>query len=427
MRNELEDLQQQALEQAKQQVKNMAKESAKKVGQQILHAIAPILPYILIVFAIVVIIAGLYDWGTIEAEASQDMYSASSSSWQQFLEYVATKEGGTKTEDGQYYIVENDSAGNPTVGHGLCLKSSDGYLHTGEFNDYDIDSKELADNWLSGDRSGKVSVEICDSIWETHVKAKYDSIVSKYPDLTTYQHYALTDVVYRRGNTDGFQDKYNSKWSGSDDQFGNYVENDESFSTDTLFEFFWNGGHSLEGVNTRKKDQWVLFKYGYYRPLDEYFIEGSAGDILQVAKELHDAQKSWSYSTTTLCSDIEKAINSPYKTTCCATYVSSILYKAGYETKEQMNSFSFNSSNELKEHFIARGWEQITSYNDLQAGDVVFMDTDEGERDINHVQLYAGDGKWYNAGSNDAIQGDAPKEWNCSSEFMLALRPVPLN
>lgn len=360
------------------------------------------------------------------SSSGEGLASASSSSWQQFLKYLATKEGGPKSSDGQYYIVSNDGAGYPTIGHGLCLKSSDGYLHTGEFNDYGIDSKELADNWLSGDRSGKVSVEICDSIWETHVKAKYDSIVSKYPDLTAYQHYALTDVVYRRGNTDGFQDKYNSKWSGSDDQFGNYVENDESFSTDTLFEFFWNGGHSLEGVNIRKKDQWVLFKYGYYRPLGEYFIEGSAGDILQVAKELHDAQKSWSYSTTTLCSDIEKAINSPYKTTCCATYVSSILYKAGYETKEQMNSFNFNSSNALKDHFIARGWEKITSYKDLQAGDIVFMDTNGGGA-INHVQLCAGDDKWYNAGSDNAIQGEAPKEYNCSSQFMLALRPVVLN
>lgn len=67
MRNELEDLQQQALKQAKQQVKNMAKESAQKVGQQIIHAIAPILPYILIFFILIVIIAGLFDWGSIEA------------------------------------------------------------------------------------------------------------------------------------------------------------------------------------------------------------------------------------------------------------------------------------------------------------------------------------------------------------------------
>lgn len=209
--------------------------------------------------------------------SSSEMYSASSSSWEQFLRYVATKEGGTKTADEQYYIVENDGAGYPTIGHGLCLKSSDGYLHTDEFNDYGINSKELADNWLKGDRSGKVSVEICDAIWETHVKAKYNAIVSKYPNLTTYQHYALTDVIYRRGNTDGFQYEYEKKWKNSDDQFGNYVESEEAFSTDTLYNFFWNGGHSLEGVNIRKKDQWVLFKYGYYRPLNEYFKQ--SGDF----------------------------------------------------------------------------------------------------------------------------------------------------
>lgn len=236
----------------------------------------PVVVVTAIIASLIVVIAGAISGDGIglgSGASSSGMYSASSSSWEQFLRYVATKEGGTKTKDGLYYIVEDDGASNPTVGHGLCLKSGDGYLHVDEFAEYGVDSQLLAEQWISGDRDGKVSVEICDAIWGTHVKAKYDLIVSKYPDLTTYQHYALTDVEYRRGNTRNFQEKYNGKWSSSDDQFGNYVEANEPFDTNTLFDFFWDRGHRLDGVNIRKKDQWVLFKYGYYRPLNEYFVK----------------------------------------------------------------------------------------------------------------------------------------------------------
>lgn len=218
---------------------------------------------------LLVVIAGAISGGN---GFNMNMQSNSTSSWNQFLEYVATKEGGTKTADGQYYIVEDDSKGNPTVGHGLCLKSSDGYLNVDAFSSYSIDSKQLADNWLNGNRDGKVSVEICDAIWEEGVKTRYESIVAQYPDLRTYQHYALTDVKYRRGNTDGFQEAYNSEWTASDDKYGDYDESKESFSMDSLYSFFNNGfTDTSSGVYTRKQDQWILFKYGYYRPLGEYW------------------------------------------------------------------------------------------------------------------------------------------------------------
>lgn len=273
MRNELEDLKQQAKEVAKEELKKKAKEAAVRVLKQILSVILPVLPYIIIGFILFIVIVGCFDWEAIGASAiSQDLQSASSSSLEQFLRYVATKEGGTRTADGLNYIVENDGAGYPTVGHGLCLKSSDGYLNVEAFSSYGIDSKDLADRWLAGESNLTVPVEICDAIWEEGVRTRYESIVAEYPDLTTYQHYALTDVKYRRGNTNGFQEAYNSKWSSSDDRYGEYVEAEESFSTDTLYSFFWDGGHSLEGVNIRKKDQWVLFKYGYYRVLNEYYI-----------------------------------------------------------------------------------------------------------------------------------------------------------
>ena len=41
------------------------------------------------------------------------------------------------------------------------------------------------------------------------------------------------------------------------------------------------------------------------------------------------------------------------------------------------------------------------SKNDLQAGDICF----NGGK---HVQIYAGDGTWYNAGGNSSIRIDSP-------------------
>lgn len=207
------------------------------------------------------------------------MQSASDDSWEQFLRFVLTNEGGTKTDDGNYYIVEDDSVGNPTVGHGLCLKDVDDgiYLHVSDFAAYGIDSKALANAWLEGDRNGKIEVSICDAIWRENLEGLYNGISSQYPDLKEYQKYALVDVKYRRGNTDGFKSAYESKWTAADDKYGNYVESEEPYDTNTLFGFFWKTGHSREGVRTRKKNQWLLFKYGYYKPLGEYAIINSGG------------------------------------------------------------------------------------------------------------------------------------------------------
>ena len=69
MRNELEDLQQQALEYGKQQLKNSVKMAAKNVSRQILSAILPVLPYVGMFIAVFIVIIAFIDWGTIAANA----------------------------------------------------------------------------------------------------------------------------------------------------------------------------------------------------------------------------------------------------------------------------------------------------------------------------------------------------------------------
>lgn len=263
----------QLLEYGKQTLNKIVKDGIKSILKN---------PYVIGGIAVgcvaFVLIAGLVG-GELEVEAAENgMQSATGSSWEQFKRYVATKEGGGN--DGTYYFVEDDGAGNPTIGHGLCLYIS-GNGHRTAFANYGIDTVQLVNDYLAG-KTAKVEMNTCDQIWEEDVlKPLFDSITSSYTNLTEYQCYALTDVKYRRGNTNGFQNEYDTKWTSSDDQYGNYNEANEPFSTDTLYNFFWNGGHSLPGVRTRKQDQWVLFKYGYYRPLKEYWKENAvfSGDL----------------------------------------------------------------------------------------------------------------------------------------------------
>lgn len=72
MRNEVEDLKQQAVEMGKQQLKNMVKESAKKVGKEIWEAILPYLPYVIAAILILVVIVGCVDWDDVTASAALD-------------------------------------------------------------------------------------------------------------------------------------------------------------------------------------------------------------------------------------------------------------------------------------------------------------------------------------------------------------------
>lgn len=149
------------------------------------------------------------------------------------------------------------------------------------------------------------------------------------------------------------------------------------------------------------------------------------GDILSVADRIHRAEQSWTYSAEEglYWYNIELSLNNDNKVTCCTTYVSCVIYAAGYATEEQMNSFNYNYVHSFYTYFKEKGWEEITSYDQLEPGDIVFTGN------IDHVQIYAGNKTWYNAGSTKYIQSDAPhdiEDWT-RNNFTTALRPSPLN
>ena len=99
-----------------------------------------------------------------------------------------------------------------------------------------------------------------------------------------------------------------------------------------------------------------------------------------------------------------------YHHTCCATYVSWVLQKAGYLSESEHS----NSASGLQSIMKKKGFKVINNQADLQPGDVLCYSS--------HVEIYAGDNKVYNAGSGRAIRSASPA--NVYRSFNYALRPV---
>lgn len=127
--------------------------------------------------------------------------------------------------------------------------------------------------------------------------------------------------------------------------------------------------------------------------------------FLNTVKEIHDImeREKWHYSVGNdlYWYDIRSSSNNPNKATCCATYIGVCLYKSGIFSEDEINSFNYNWAPYIYSFLVLNGWIEIDDYDNIKPGDIVF-ETDNDS--VDHVQIYAGDGKWFNAGSTDAIQ-----------------------
>ena len=145
---------------------------------------------------------------------------------------------------------------------------------------------------------------------------------------------------------------------------------------------------------------------------------GSAQGIIDGAEKVHTMyeQQGWTYSVggDLFWNDIERSTNNPNKVSCCATLIGSALYVGGVLSEQELNSFNYNYVPSVDSYLESHNWIRINNYSDLQAGDIVIMP--------GHVQLYAGNGTWYNAGSTSAIQRDSPYSDDCSGRFLHAWR-----
>lgn len=148
-----------------------------------------------------------------------------------------------------------------------------------------------------------------------------------------------------------------------------------------------------------------------------------SGGLLEAANKVHEDEINWHYSVggDLFWNDIDRSLNNPNCVTCCATYVSCVLYTAGFFNETEMNSFNYNLCSTLYNFLYEHGFQRIDAYSQLEAGDIVFLSYGGG---YDHVQIYAGDGTWFNAGSTDAIQKVNPYNQGdfASANFYVALR-----
>ena len=158
---------------------------------------------------------------------------------------------------------------------------------------------------------------------------------------------------------------------------------------------------------------------------------GSGSSILDAAETIHSYMEENSYSYCILGGEDnthsgECGLDSTFEEsktnhqlTCCATYVSWALQEAGAID----NSEHTNSSSALASLLESKGWKRIDDYNDLEAGDIVFMNFDSPNT-IQHTQIYAGNNEWYNAGTDEAIKNSSPRSQGgyASEHFLFAYR-----
>ena len=153
----------------------------------------------------------------------------------------------------------------------------------------------------------------------------------------------------------------------------------------------------------------------------------SAKGIIDGAKQVHQMyeQNGWFYYQNLgqlRWNDIKYSTYNPSKATCCATFVGSAFYVGNVFSEAELNKYNYNSQLGISELCEAHGWKKITSYSSLVEGDIVIMGNSSGGRSPAHVQIYAGNGTWYNAGSTEAIQRSNPYSSDASARFLYAWR-----
>lgn len=341
------------------------------------------------------------------------------------------------TQDRKYYKIRevNDEREHTlNISYGINIydyRSPNSYNHISLFAEEGLSVSDLVNRYKRGEEV-LVEVEKIDRIYVKIIANKKkeisDAIQRNGATMTSYQIDALVNVAYQYGNCgqglsgeENIAKVYNRYYAvGKTEEFKRAA----MCATDGggRAHFFVTGNY----VN-RERYNWILFNEGIYTLANGEVISG-ASDIVEIADKCHKhmEERLYTYSLGTLPSTANDAWNVPY--TCCATYVDWVLAEAGYKDKtEQL----IHSAPYLFKHYAEKGFTLIKSYNELQAGDLVFFHyaSDDGTYSFNgvpytigHVQIYAGDDKWYNAGSTDSIRNPA-YTYRETNGFVVGLRP----
>lgn len=212
--------------------------------------------------------------------------------------------------------------------------------------------------------------------------------------LSSNQYDALAVIKYKWGNIGNFNEVYHYYQEGDKDKF--------------LSSFLVSGVNPMKkerDFTERKYAAWIMFDEGRYldRSGNEIAIASNSAQetrsFLDVAKERHDYIRTNNYTYvqgTSIPADASRN-----KGIDCSAFVSDVIYWYGYYNGFQKYVDTFKGHQHVSSWFMSKsnieslGWKQL-DISQVQAGDIIVKD--------GHVEIYAGDGKCYNAGSESAIR-----------------------
>lgn len=317
----------------------------------------------------------------------------------------ATTARNIVTQNGEDYCVvyEDGSGGHNNFAYGVAT-----FLSNSKRNETHPKFGKGYYNWETECSQYGVNVRTLntgDLIKKDDAFAIYALILQKFEDgvdsylqsngitLEKNERDALVAVKYQYGNLGNFAEVYS--------QYGNTEELRNAFTV--------NGAHPFAQGDNRKEANWRVFLEGKYIARDGTEIKAG---ILGIADTIHKYMEANNYKYCVYGTNSgEEHINgvgcglnrtfeeskTGYQNSCCATYVSWVLQEAGYiEASEHTNG-----AHSMDRLLRGKGWQVINNINELEPGDILYYSS-------GHVEIYAGEGKVYNAGSGSAIRNASP-------------------
>lgn len=185
---------------------------------------------------------------------------------------------------------------------------------------------------------------------------------------------------------------------------------------------------AFERPGTPMMENRVHWAYVYYEqfkgtfsPSEDVNSEGLVQAFLEEAQKVADYVKENEFNYGN--AQINPAIDDSEKLVSCDRYVGWVLYNMGFTDQPEKQGLTVHV---LRDYCLDKGWEEINSVNELQAGDIVFSEY-RGDP-YGHTFICAGpadrDGYWirYDCGSQERIRSQQPFTEPING-FTKAIRP----
>lgn len=308
------------------------------------------------------------------------------------------------TQDKQNYIMCDDlftGNNNKNFGFGVCfwVNYAQSWNNVGYFNEEGIDIRDAKYQTYG---VSILSVEIVDrvkaKIIEDQRQNARDMAKARNITLEDYQIDAIAACMYQGWQMGDFLDAYK--------QYG---------LTDSI-RAYSSGMNSNCMPPARGDANWELFSRGIYRDPagNEIVVQNptGGGSILESAEKIHTymEQNNYFYCLDGRLRDTFEESKST-KGTCCATFVSWVLRDAGLidQTRHYVGSEGSDGLNNILENTYH--WTRVSA-SQLQPGDVMVYTG-------RHIEIYAGNGTIYNAGSDSAVKNAAPSYQYATPDYGL--------